>query len=97
MTIISLSTMNPSSINEDLIFLDHSRHRELQVESNVGGMGRRQGEDEVAQQDHLLYGLFPHEKPFRRIKFSNQRPEVCEREADSAVFFGGFVSPIEQK
>jgi hypothetical protein len=60
-------------------------------------MDRRQEEDEVAQENHLLDGLFPGEKPFRRIKFSNRRSEVGEREVDSAGSYGDFVSPVEQK
>jgi hypothetical protein len=72
-------------------------HRELQVESKVGGMGRRQGEDEVAQEDLFLDGFFAGEKPSRRIKFLDDRPEVGEREVDSTGSYGDFGSPGEQK
>jgi hypothetical protein len=46
---------------------------------------------------HLLDGLCPGEKLFSRIKFSNHRPEVGEREVYSAGSYGDFGSPVGGK
>jgi hypothetical protein len=49
------------------------------------------------QGGHLLDSLFPGEKPFSRIKFSNQRPEADEREVNSAGPDGDVGAPVGSK
>jgi hypothetical protein len=66
-------------------------------QEEIGWIKGMRGEDEVAQQDHLLDGLFRREKPLRRRKLSNHGPEVGERKADSGVFYEDFGPPVEEK
>jgi hypothetical protein len=49
------------------------------------------------QGDNLLDGLLSGEKPFRRIKFSNRRPESGEREVNCTGPYGEFGSPVWSK